>query len=54
MSTSPISRLAAVLIVLVGIFTLVFVNTIAGILIAVLGIFLYKFLRRFQVKLGAG
>lgn len=41
------------LIVVVGIFTLVFVNTIAGLLIAVLGIFLYRFLRRFQARFGA-
>ncbi|HYC11712.1 MAG TPA: hypothetical protein VEC02_03520 [Nitrososphaerales archaeon] len=44
---SPISRGAAVLIVIVGLFTMAFVNPIAGVAFVVLGVALYWFLYRF-------
>jgi heme O synthase-like polyprenyltransferase len=48
---SPISRAAAILIILLGVFTLVFVNGIAGIAFLALGIVLYVLLYRFTAKL---
>jgi len=48
---SPISRLAAILLIILGIFTLVFVLVIAGIAIMVLGIVLYWLLYRFSAKI---
>jgi membrane protein implicated in regulation of membrane protease activity len=48
---SPVSRLAAILIILLGIFTLVFVPPlIVGILIIVLGVALYWLLYRFSAR----
>jgi len=48
---SPVSRLAAILIILLGIFTLVFVPPlIVGILIIVLGLVLYWLLYRFSAR----
>ena len=47
---SPISRLAAILLIILGILTLVFVLVIAGIAILVLGIVLYWLLYRFSAK----
>jgi len=47
---SPVSRLAAILLIVLGIFTLVFVLVIAGIVILVLGIVLYWLLYRFSAK----
>ena len=48
---SPISRSAAILIILLGVFTLFFVNQIAGIAFLVLGAILYALLYRFTAKL---
>ncbi len=48
---SPISRTAAILIMAVGLFTLVFVNAIAGVAFIVLGAILYLLLYRFTAKL---
>lgn len=48
MVVSGISRLAAVLLIVLGIFTLVFVLVIAGILIIVLGVVMYFLLYRFS------
>lgn len=48
---SPVSRLAAVLIILLGVFTLVLVETFAGLVIIALGIFLYWLLYRFSARL---
>ena len=47
---SPISRLAAILLIILGVFTLVFVLAIAGIAILVLGIVLYWLLYRFSAR----
>jgi membrane protein implicated in regulation of membrane protease activity len=47
---SPVSRLASVLLILLGIFTLVFVLIIAGILIIILGVILYWLLYRFSTR----
>jgi membrane protein implicated in regulation of membrane protease activity len=47
---SPISRGAAVLIVIVGLFTIAYINEIAGIAFVVLGIALYWLLYRFARK----
>jgi membrane protein implicated in regulation of membrane protease activity len=51
---SPISRAAAILIIAVGVFTLLFVNPIAGIAFLVLGAVLYALLYRFTARLNAG
>jgi len=50
---SPISRLAALLIIVLGVFTLFFVNEIAGIAFLALGAILYALLYRFTAKLNA-
>lgn len=50
---SPISRTAAVLIILVGVFTLFFVNSIAGVAFLVLGAVLYALLYRFTSRLNS-
>ena len=50
---SPISRTAAILIILLGVFTLFFVNEIAGLAFLVLGAILYTLLYRFTAKLNA-
>ena len=48
---SPVSRLAAILLILLGIFTLIFVPPlIVGILIIVLGLVLYWLLYRFSAR----
>ena len=47
----PISRTAAILIMAVGVFTLVFVNDIAGFAFIVLGVILYVLLYGFTEKL---
>lgn len=47
---SPISRLAAILLIVLGIFTFVFVLPILGILIIILGLVLYWLLYRFSAK----
>jgi len=47
---SPVSRLAAILLILLGIFTMLFVLVIAGILITVLGLVLYWLLYRFSAR----
>ena len=54
---SPVSRLAAVLIIALGTFTLVaglstgmFENTVAGVAFTVLGVVLYRLLYRFTGK----
>ncbi|HUI86238.1 MAG TPA: hypothetical protein VLY21_03695 [Nitrososphaerales archaeon] len=47
---SPVSRLAAILLILLGIFTAAFVLLIAGVLITVLGLVLYWLLYRFSAK----
>lgn len=44
---SPISRVAAILIMALGVFTLVLVNDIAGVAFIVLGVILYALLYRF-------
>ncbi len=48
---SPISRTAAMLIIVLAVFTLLFVNPIAGILFLALGVILYALLYRFTGKL---
>ncbi len=48
---SPVSRGAAVLIVLVGIFTFLFVNDIAGLAFLALGVALYWLLYRFSRRI---
>jgi hypothetical protein len=48
---SPISRAAAILIILLGIITYWAVNSIAGIAFIALGAFLYLLLYRFRAKL---
>ncbi len=50
---SPISQLAAILIIVLGVFTLFFVNQIAGIAFLALGAILYALLYRFTAKLNA-
>ena len=50
---SPISRTAAILIIVVGIITFVFVNPIAGIAFVALGVALYVLLYKFRSKLEA-
>lgn len=50
MRVSPVSRLAAILLILLGIFTAAFVLLIAGVLITVLGLVLYWLLYRFSAK----
>jgi len=50
---SPISRTAAVLIMVLGVFTLFFVNEIAGVAFLALGVVLYAILYRFTAKLNA-
>lgn len=50
---SPVSRTAAVLIIALGAFTLLFVNPIAGILFLALGVILYALLYRFTGKVNA-
>jgi membrane protein implicated in regulation of membrane protease activity len=50
---SPISRMAAILIIVLGVFTLFFVNQIAGIAFLALGAILYALLYRFTAKLKA-
>lgn len=47
---SPVSRLASILLIALGIFTLVFVLAIAGILIIILGVILYWLLYRFSAR----
>jgi membrane protein implicated in regulation of membrane protease activity len=47
---SPVSRLAAILLIVLGIFTMVFVLVIAGLLIVILGLVLYWLLYRFSAK----
>ncbi|HME18128.1 MAG TPA: hypothetical protein VKF15_00130 [Nitrososphaerales archaeon] len=44
---SPISRGAALLIVVVGLFTIAYINDIAGVVFVVLGTVLYWLLYRF-------
>jgi membrane protein implicated in regulation of membrane protease activity len=44
---SPISRGAAFLIIVIGLFTIAYINDIAGIVFVVLGIALYWLLYRF-------
>lgn len=51
---SPISRTAAILIIVLGVFTLLFVNPIAGVAFLVLGAVLYALLYKFTAKLNAG
>lgn len=48
---SPISRAAAVLIIILGVFTFLVVNPIAGVAFIVLGGFLYFLLYRFRARL---
>lgn len=48
---SPISRTAAILIIVLGVFTLFFVNEIAGIAFLALGVILYALLYRFTARL---
>jgi membrane protein implicated in regulation of membrane protease activity len=50
---SPISRGAAILIIALGVFTVLFVNLIAGIAFLALGAVLYALLYRFTAKLNA-
>jgi len=50
---SPISRTAAILIILLGIFTFLAVNAIAGLIFLALGVVLYALLYRFTAKLNA-
>jgi membrane protein implicated in regulation of membrane protease activity len=50
-SVSPVSKLAAVLIIAVGLLTLVFINAVAGLLFVILGVFLYRFLYRFTARI---
>ena len=48
---SPISRTAAILIIVLGVFTLFFVNEIAGVAFLALGVILYALLYRFTARL---
>jgi membrane protein implicated in regulation of membrane protease activity len=48
---SPISRFAAILIIVVGVITFIFVNSIAGAAFVVLGVVMYALLYRFRSKL---
>lgn len=48
---SPISRAAAILIIVLGVFTFFAVNQIAGAAFLVLGVILYALLYRFTAKL---
>jgi membrane protein implicated in regulation of membrane protease activity len=48
---SPVSRTAAILIIVLGVFTLFFVNQVAGIAFVALGAILYALLYRFTAKL---
>lgn len=50
---SPISRTAAILIIVVGIITLIFVNPVAGVAFVALGVALYVLLYKFRSKLEA-
>jgi len=50
---SPISRTAAILIIVLGVFTLFFVNEIAGIAFLALGAILYALLYRFTSGLNS-
>ena len=49
-TVSPVSRLAAILLIVLGIFTMAFVLVIAGIALVVLGLVLYWLLYRFSAK----
>jgi len=49
---SPISRGAALLIIVVGILTYYFIDDVAGIVFVALGIILYWLLYRFARKVG--
>ena len=49
---SPISRGAALLIVVIGLITFVYIDPIAGVAFLVLGLVLYWLLYRFARKLG--
>ncbi|MDV3277929.1 MAG: hypothetical protein LYZ69_05620 [Nitrososphaerales archaeon] len=48
---SPISRTAAILIIVLGVLTFLLVNSIAGVAFIALGAFLYLLLYRFGAKL---
>ena len=48
---SPISRGAAILIIVLGVFTFLLVNPIAGVAFIALGVFLYLLLYRISAKL---
>jgi membrane protein implicated in regulation of membrane protease activity len=51
MVVSPVSRLAAILMIILGIFTILFVPPwIVGVLIVVLGLILYWLLYRFSAR----
>jgi len=50
-NVSPISRTAAILIIVVGVITFVLVNSYAGIAFVVLGVVMYVLLYRFSSKL---
>jgi membrane protein implicated in regulation of membrane protease activity len=50
---SPISRAAAVLIIIVGVITFFLINSIAGVAFIVLGAALYVLLYRFRSRLEA-
>lgn len=50
---SPISRTAAILIIILGVFTLIFVNSIAGVVFLALGAILYVLLYRFTARLNS-
>lgn len=53
MRVSPISRTAAILIIVVGVLTFFFVNQIAGVAFLALGLVLYALLYRFTNRLNA-
>lgn len=48
---SPVSRGAALMIIVVGVFTYIFVNDIAGIAFLLLGVILYWLLYRFARRI---
>ena len=48
---SPMSRWAAILIMAIGVFTLVFENAVAGVAFLILGFVLYVLLYRFTGKI---
>lgn len=47
---SPISRSAAILLMVLGVFTAVAVNLFVGVIIFVIGLVLYRLLFRFTAK----